>query len=386
MRRLSRLISLALLIPLAAYAGLISIGGNGRAPAAGGGGGGGSSTLAVLAAATTAGTWARWTDGDVTATDVNPGGTSDPVVSNGYRAMWDTANKKFYYYGHGHAGRLSRFLIFDDATSTWTSNNTDIPLAEGAADAHQWNGFTGNSSGYLFFYSASGSSTWKQQSPGATSWTAATTVPNGGHGAIFGAAFNPNVGTSGALVIASSYGVYIYDKSAATWSTNWDWSGEGHGTDPSGDPPLTDQAVAFFDPRSNAVFAGGGGTHSMIKIATSGAHSVVSDFPSTVAPNFGSSSASAAQMADGYLSTLAATNGRTRRPILFEPGSNMWSYDGVGDSWTSIGTTPPAWMNANNGGFYAVVPDYDGIVWWVQTGGDGYMSAYFFKHTAADES
>ncbi len=343
-------------------------------------------SLASVSAATTPGTWAVWNGGFLSSVHVNPAGNADPVVSNGYRAMWDSAAKKFYYYGHGHTGRLSRFLSFDDASSTWSSNNTDIPLAEGAADAHQWNGFTGNGTGYLFFYSASGSSTWKQQSPGATSWTSVTTLPNGGHGAIFGAAFNPNKGTSGSLVLACLYGVYLYDKTAATWSTNWEWSGEGHGTDPSGDPPLADQAVGFFDPRSNAVYAGGGGNHKMIKIATSGTHSVVADFPSPTAPNFASSAANAAQMADGYVSTLAATSGRTRRPMLFEPGVNSWIYDGTGNAWTALGVTPPAYVSSNRSAFLAVVPDYDGVVWWVQTDSNGGCTAYFYRHPLADES
>lgn len=353
------------------------------------------STLAALAAATTPGTWAAWPQGVIPGAITNPNPADDPIISNGLRAIWTPATKKLHYYGHGHTGHRSGMLTFDDATSTWTRVSTvpQVPLPDAVADgglgdnSHQFGGFTGNpANGFLYFFAGNGGGGGTYIRPaGSTSWQQITGDTASASQPVAGATFNPNLGTSGSIIQGSGYGIYRLDIATLTWSTLWRWSGWGTGTDPQGDPlgpPPAGSAIAFWDPRSNAVYVGGGAVNThMIKQPTSGTHSVVADPPAR--PFLGQSGVSEKFIVDGYVSTLASTTGRLRRPILIDPGVSMRSYNGIADTWTSMGIVPPSW-GSPEGGIYAVIPDYDCIVYWVESGDT--MNAWVFRHPLADEA
>ncbi len=388
-----QVLALELLTASRADAGLITISGaRGTASEAGGGSGGVSPSLSILAAdAGNINTWVRWPEGDISTSHTAPDG-GDPIVSYSYNA--ETYGGEILYYGHGHAGRHSRMLTFDEATDTWSSTKTGsavpVPDPDGA-DTHQFSGFTSRyDTGQLFWMNGNGGDGRLYSRPAAsTAWQDegdVSTATSSSMQSTPGTAYLPGYGTPGSVVMGNQYGIVRYNVGTDAFSLPWEWSGEGHGTDPAGDPPLGDQTVAFYDPRANSD-AGGvffvDADGDTIYVYTDGTHGVKGNAPAGCCA-VQDAGGDVGLVFSGYTSSFSSTSGRVRKPMFVYPGTTtQQKYNADTDTWeSSLGISLPA---ASATTFGLVAPQYDGYVFWRDSNGTGNMQAYYYKHQTADE-
>ena len=332
-----------------------------------------SSSLASLVATATAGQWSRWTGGDLSGSICNPAG-QDPVVSNGYCATWDSINKLFTYYGHGHTGYQSLTLTYTDSNNTWTNDAVNVPVPSGIAyPLHQFTGQTGIPTAGIVCFAAYGNQFNAVRYAGSASWSQAGSGSSGSHGQSPGAGINPNVGSKGTLYVGSFYGIDVLDINSLTFNSSISTSGYNIGSGSS-----SGRNGAFFDAASNAVYMCGGDTGNYnLKISSAGALTQKGNLPCRVTCPIQSETDAIAL--DSYTSSYPSTSGTARKPFIVQPGGNCWNYTSSTDTWTVVfsGSSPNS-TQANNAIFAAYCPTYDCVCLWVQTDGSGGCSAYVY--------
>lgn len=323
-----------------------------------GGGGGGSSTLAVKVASMTPGTWASWSGGFLSDSIDNPQG-DDGVCTNSSKLSWDPVRKKLYFYGKGH-GTLyqSLTLIFDDATSVWT-NSSNVPIAAGSGTpGHQFCGQTSDpSTGDLYFQWAGADNYTRPANTG--SWSGISGTATGAHGQLAGTAFNPHFGTVGGYYVGSYYGIDVYNPASTSW-TNLN-AGFGAGGFVIGDNSGSGGNVGFYDEASQSIYFAGGsgaGASANLQVSKTGTITQKGSIPTNV--SFAAAFNSSALVTDGYTSSYSPTSGTVRKPMIVQPGGQVWEYTSGTDSWDVIfaGTSPDT-SNGNRAICIGVVPDYD---------------------------
>lgn len=276
------------------------------------------SELQAAADALAAGAWTTFncnypTDLDALITVANLDGQHHRCTEYADKMVWDSARKKIYYTGSGHASSM-KTLIYDDLTNTWSSLGDPTwytPTLGQATHGYQHNAFQGSTQYFMQF--ATNTTIRTRDVTGGNAWGTLNTtgVSTGSDGAIGSLEWFPTFG-SGSLIVIDFAECFRWN--GTVWSSLGSPSMGGY------------HNVGVYSPAKDLMYFGGGnGSGALYTLSNTGIVTAKTACP----VEFGITAS---------VCTVDPVNGK----FLVFDGTQLRVFDPVANSWSIDATAVPA--------------------------------------------
>ena len=330
-----------------------------------------ASVLEQTAASMQSGTWVDITAsvggnaaiGTLLESPTSPGSHINEYADKG---MWNPITREALFVGacHGNPapGDGEKFIRFSDATNLWNIAGPDVSPATYQAHSYQHNAIdlaTGD-----IYYRRYDSTEFYRFRNGA--WMSMPSIPMPSRqvaGALEG--FSER---NGILFIDGDWGVYWYNITTNAWTVLAETNGNWGSTMPKF-PMGPYHNVAVYNPIHKIIlFGGGNGSAALYRMTQSGALSIETTAPVSVAVN----------------STVFTVDPATGDYLLFDNSSRFWKYSPATKIWTQMPTSqnPPFFTTSVDGpalGTVAFPISTYGVVMFT-TWSHANSKVYLYKH------